>query len=53
MRFRGRELRRPEVGVATLDRMIEATEDLSRVEHRTRNVEGRRLVALLEPVLGS
>jgi translation initiation factor IF-3 len=52
MRFRGRELRRPEVGVATLDRMIEATEDLSRVEHRTRNVEGRRLVALLEPAAG-
>lgn len=52
MRFRGRELRRPEVGVATLDRMIDATEDLSRVEHRTRNVEGRRLVALLEPAHG-
>lgn len=52
MRFRGRELRRPEVGVATLDKMIEATEDLSRVEHRTRNVEGRRLIALLEPALG-
>ena len=53
MRFRGRELRRPEVGLATLDRMIEATDDLSRVEHRTRNVEGRRLIALLEPALGS
>ena len=52
MRFRGRELRRPEVGLATLDRMIEATEDLARVEHRTRNVEGRRLVALLEPAHG-
>ena len=52
LRFRGRELRRPEVGVATLDRMIEATEDLSRVEHRTRNVEGRRLIALLEPATG-
>lgn len=51
MRFRGRELRRPEVGVATLDRMIEATSDISRVEHRTRNVEGRRLLALLEPSL--
>lgn len=49
LRFRGRELRRPEVGVATLDRMIEATEDLARVEHRTRNIEGRRLVAILEP----
>ena len=49
MRFRGRELRRPEVGVATLDRMLEATQDLARVDHRTRNVEGRRLVAILEP----
>lgn len=51
MRFRGGELRRPEAGVETLDRMIEATDDLSRVEHRTRTVEGRRLVALLEPAL--
>jgi hypothetical protein len=29
--------------------MIEATQDLARVEHRTRNIEGRRLVAILEP----
>lgn len=49
LRFRGRELRRPEVGFATLERMIEATDDLSRVEHRTQNVEGRRLIAVLEP----
>ncbi len=49
LRYRGRELRRPEVGLATLDRMIEATEDIGRVEHRTRNIEGRRLVAILEP----
>lgn len=49
LRYRGRELRRPEVGLATLDRMIEATEDVARVEHRTRNIEGRRLVAILEP----
>jgi translation initiation factor IF-3 len=49
LRYRGRELRRPEVGVATLDRMIEATGDLARVEHRTRNIEGRRLIAILEP----
>ena len=53
MRFRGREMRRPEVGIETLDRMIAATDDLSQLEHRTRNVEGRRLVALLEPALGS
>lgn len=49
LRFRGRELRRPEVGQATLDRMIEATTDVARLEHRTRNVEGRRLIAMLEP----
>lgn len=52
LRYRGRELRRPEVGLATLDRMIEATEDVARVEHRTRNIEGRRLVAILEPSAG-
>lgn len=49
LRFRGRELRRPEVGVATLDRMLDATKDLARVDHRTHTVEGRRLVAILEP----
>jgi translation initiation factor IF-3 len=50
LRFRGRELRRPEVGVATLERMLEATGDISRVEHISKAIEGRRLVAILEPV---
>jgi len=49
VRFRGRELRRPEVGRAALDRMLEATRDLATVEHRSRTVEGRRLTARLEP----
>jgi translation initiation factor IF-3 len=49
VRFRGRELRRPEVGEAALDRMLEATSDLATVEHRSRAVEGRRLTARLEP----
>ncbi len=49
LRFRGRELRRAEVGVATLDRMIEAVSDIARVEQRSNNIEGRRLFALLEP----
>lgn len=49
LRFRGRELRRPEVGIATLDKMIEATDDIARVEQRSNNIEGRRLVAILEP----
>lgn len=53
LRFRGRELRRPEVGQATLDRMIEATQDIGRLESRSRNVEGRRLIALIEPQANS
>jgi len=51
LRFRGRELRRPEVGIETLDRMLEATADISKVEQRSNNIEGRRLIALLEPNL--
>lgn len=49
IRFRGRELRRPEVGVAMMDQMLEATEDIARVEHRSDRIEGRRLMAMLEP----
>ena len=51
LRFRGRELRRPDVGSETLDRMLEATSDISKVEQRSNNIEGRRLIALLEPNL--
>lgn len=49
LRYRGRELRRPEVGVATLDKMIDGVKDIARVEQRSNNIEGRRLFALLEP----
>lgn len=49
MRYRGRELRRPELGVATLERMLEATSDVARVEHVSKKIEGRRLLAVLEP----
>ncbi len=49
MRYRGRELRRPEVGVATLEKMLEATSDLAKVEHVSKRIEGRRLLAVLEP----
>ena len=51
VRFRGRELRRPEVGQNMMDQMIEATEDIANVDHRSNRVEGRRLVAMLEPDL--
>ncbi len=49
MRYRGRELRRPEVGVAKLEKMLEATSDIARVEHVSKTIEGRRLLAVLEP----
>ena len=49
MRYRGRELRRPEVGVEKLEKMLEATADLARVEHVSKKIEGRRLLAVLEP----
>ena len=52
MRYRGRELRRPEVGVAMLERMLEATSDVARVEHVSKKIEGRRLLAVLEPATG-
>lgn len=50
LRYRGRELRRPEVGEAMLDRVQEATEDLASVEQRSRKIEGRRLHMRLEPL---
>jgi translation initiation factor IF-3 len=49
VRFRGRELRRPEVGVEAMDRMLEALDDIATVEFRSRNIEGRRLLARMEP----
>ena len=50
LRFRGRELRRPEIGVETLERMLEATKDIAQVEQMSKRIEGRRLVARLEPL---
>lgn len=49
VRFKGRELRRPEVGVDAMDRMLDAMKDIGTVEFRSRTIEGRRLVARMEP----
>jgi translation initiation factor IF-3 len=49
VRYRGRELRRPEVGVEAMDRMLDAMEDIARVDFRSNTIEGRRLVARMEP----
>jgi translation initiation factor IF-3 len=50
LRFRGRELRQAEVGVKALDRMLEGLSDIAKVEQRSNTIQGRRLVALVEPV---
>ena len=50
LRFRGRELRQAEVGIKALDRMLDGLADVGRVEQRSKTIQGRRLVALLEPV---
>ncbi len=52
LRFRGRELRQPEVGVRALDRMLEELSDVGKLEQRSDRIDGRRLVALLEPIGG-
>lgn len=49
LRFRGRELRQADVGVKTLDRMLDELSDIGRVEQRSNTIQGRRLVALVEP----
>jgi translation initiation factor IF-3 len=49
LRYRGREMRRPEVGEAMLDKVEEGTSDIATVEQRSRRIEGRRLTMRLEP----
>ncbi len=49
VRFRRRELRRPELGQEVLDQVIEETKDLASVVTRTPQVDGRQLTMMLEP----
>jgi len=49
LRYRGREMRRPEVGEAMLDKVEEGISDIATVEQRSRRIEGRRLTMRLEP----
>jgi len=52
VRFRGPELRRPELGQAVLDTVVEALGELARVESRSRHLEGRQLTMVLAPSHG-
>ncbi len=49
VRFRRRELRRPELGQNVLDEVVDQTQDIAKVESRSKRVDGRQLVMMLEP----
>jgi translation initiation factor IF-3 len=49
VRFRGPELRRPELGREVLENVADAVDDIAVVESRTRQVEGRQLTMMLTP----
>jgi translation initiation factor IF-3 len=49
VRYRGRELRRPEQGYELLDQVVEQLDDLANVETRSRTIEARQLSMMLAP----
>ncbi len=49
--FRGREVVHPKTGVAVLDRVLEATKEISQVEVRP-NLEGKRMIMIIGPKAG-
>lgn len=48
--FRYRQLRRPELGQEILDDVAEKLKDLSKVEYRSRGMEGRQMTMVLNPI---
>lgn len=53
VRFRRRELRRPELGQQVLDHVTDEVEDLAKVTSRSERVDGRQLTMMLEPTAES
>lgn len=49
VRYRGREMRRPELGFEVLDQVAEALDDLANVESRSGHIESRQLTMMLSP----
>ena len=49
VRYRGREMRRPELGFDVLDRVAESLNDLAIIESRSGHVESRQLTMMLAP----
>lgn len=49
VRYRGREMRRPEIGQELLDKISTELDDLASVESRSREIMGRQLTMMLAP----
>ncbi len=49
VRFRGPELRRPDLGRAVLDNVEEALDEVANVEMRSRGLEGRQMTMVVTP----
>lgn len=49
VRYRGREMRRPDLGQQVFDQVVDALDDLAKVEARARGLEGRQLTMMLAP----
>jgi translation initiation factor IF-3 len=49
VRFRGPELRRPEMGQQVLDTVADALDDLGHIESRSRTLESRQLHMMVAP----
>jgi translation initiation factor IF-3 len=49
VRFRGPELRRPELGQQVLDTVVDELDDVATVASRSRGLEGRQLTMMLTP----
>jgi translation initiation factor IF-3 len=49
VRYRGREMRRPELGFEMLDQIATALDDLAIVESRSGRIESRQLTMMLAP----
>ena len=49
VRYRGREMRRPELGFEVLEKVAESLDDLANIESRSGHIESRQLTMMLAP----
>ncbi len=49
VRYRGREMRRPELGRQMMSHVAEALDEIATIESRSDRIEGRQLTMMLSP----